>query len=133
MNLEELFGVDREQLQQDVDYRMEEFFLTISENIAIAMKNAGIKTKADLAKRLNVTPGRVSAFLGGYKKNVELRTIVQYAVALGVRANDLCAARTTREMRERPLFCIRGGGYEEATIAPEVMEHDNDQRYSIPA
>jgi hypothetical protein len=125
MNLEEVFGVDPEQIEQNVDYRTEEFFLDIAENISVAMKNAGISSKAQLAGVLGVTPGRVSAFFGGYKKNVELRTIVQYAIALGVQPHDLCSRRTTREMRERPLFCIPGG-YQEARITPDVTNDDSN-------
>lgn len=129
MNLEELFGVDHEQLRNDVDYRMEEFFLAISENIAKAMKDTGIKTKGELAKRLGVTPGRVSALLSGYKKNVELRTIVQIALALNVTPHELCAPRKTREMIERPLFGIQGG-YEQVEVAPELNHDDNTQSLS---
>lgn len=125
MNLEDVFGVDHEHLEKDIDYRLEEFFLDIAENISTAMKSAGIESKKQLAHQLGVTPGRVSAFFGGYKKNVELRTIVQYAVALGVQPHDLCARRTTREMRERPLFCIPGG-YQEARITPDVTNDDSN-------
>ncbi|HUP59216.1 MAG TPA: helix-turn-helix transcriptional regulator [Thermoanaerobaculia bacterium] len=124
MNLEEVFGVDPQHVEQSVDYRTEEFFLDIAENISAAMKSAGIESKAQLATALGVTPGRVSAFFGGYKKNVELRTIVQYAIALGVQPHDLCSRRTTREMRERPLFCIPGG-YQEARITPDVTNDDS--------
>ncbi|MEO8382933.1 MAG: helix-turn-helix transcriptional regulator [Acidobacteriota bacterium] len=125
MNLEEVFGVDPQTIERNDEYRMEEFFLDITENISAAMKNAGVESKAQLANRLGVTPGRVSAFLGGYKKNIQLRTIVQYAIALGVQPHDLCSRRTTREMRERPLFAIPGG-YEEARITtPDVPNDDN--------
>ncbi|MEA2465150.1 MAG: hypothetical protein QOJ98_2897 [Acidobacteriota bacterium] len=129
MNLEDVFGVDQESIEQNVDYRLEEFFLDITENISAAMKSAGIGSKAQLATAVGVTPGRVSAFLGGYKKNIELRTIVQYAVALGVQPHDLCARRTTREMRERPLFCIPGG-YQEARITPDVTNDDSNATFA---
>lgn len=126
MNLGEVFGVDAQHIERNDDYRMEEFFLDITENISAAMKNAGVESKAQLANLLGVTPGRVSAFLGGYKKNIELRTIVQYAIALGVQPHDLCSRRTTREMRERPLFVIPGG-YQEARITtPDVANDDNE-------
>jgi DNA-binding Xre family transcriptional regulator len=125
MNLEDVFGVDKDSIEQNVDYRLEEFFLDITENISAAMKNGGIENKAQLATAVGVTPGRVSAFLGGYKKNIELRTIVQYAIALGVQPHDLCARRTTREMRERPLFCIPGG-YQEARITSDVTNDDSN-------
>lgn len=125
MKLEEVFGVDPEHIEQNADYRLEEFFLDITENISAAMKSAGIESKAQLAAALGVTPGRVSAFLGGYKKNVELRTIVQYAIALGIQPHDLCARRTTREMREVPLVCIPGG-YQEARITPDVTNDDSN-------
>lgn len=128
MNLEELFGVDHEQLQNNVDYRVEEFFLAISENIAKSMKDAGIK-KSELAKLVGVTPGRISALLSGYKKNVELRTIVQIAIALKVTPHELCAPRKTREMIARPLFGIPGG-FEQVDVAVEQSHDDNTQSLS---
>ena len=48
-----------------------------------ARKQSGLKKK-DLARRLGVTPARVTQVLSG-DSNVTLRTIAQFALALGVR------------------------------------------------
>src|SRR5712691_11419066 len=97
---EELFRAEGEGLRNDIDYRTEGFYLDIVENISQAMDRAGMK-KRDLAAKMNVSAGRVTNLLRGYKKNLEIRTIVQAALAVGVEPNDLCARRKTTEMLMR--------------------------------
>lgn len=118
MNYEEEFRLEEENLQADLDYKAEGFFLDVVENIGVAMREAGIQSRADLAKLLGVSPARVTSLLRGYKKNPGLRTIVQYAHVLGVDPHDLCARRKTTEAFERPLSLVRGG-YESATVLPK--------------
>jgi transcriptional regulator with XRE-family HTH domain len=108
MNFEELFRADNDELKTNVDYKVEAFFLDIVENISIAMKHAEMN-QAQLADATGVTPGRISGLLRGYRKNVELRTIVQIATALGVEPYDLCARRKTLEMISKPFAVLRGG------------------------
>jgi DNA-binding Xre family transcriptional regulator len=117
MNTErETFRAEGEALRQDVDYRLEGFYFDIMENITAAMDRAQPKmNKADLATAMNVSRARVTNLMRGYKVNLELRTVVQVAMALGVEPSDLCARRKTKEMmrawRVVPL------GYSNAEIA----------------
>jgi transcriptional regulator with XRE-family HTH domain len=123
MTFEELFGEGEEQLNRDVDYRVEAFFLDIVENISSAMKRADMNLSG-LAKATGVTPGRISALMRGYKKNLEIRTIVQIATALGVEPHDLCARRKTAEMLARPLSVL--DGYERVALAEDGRDAKPD-------
>jgi transcriptional regulator with XRE-family HTH domain len=94
---ERLFRAEGERLKNDVDYRTEGFYLDIVENISQAMERAKMK-KSDLATAMRVSPGRVTNLLRGYRKNLEIKTIVQAALAIGIEPNELCKRRTTPEM-----------------------------------
>lgn len=124
-NLEEVFASEEEALRSDSDYQLECFFLDIVENISVAMKNAKVENKKDLAGLLGVSRGRVSAFLGGYKKNPELRSIVQYAIALNVSPHDLCAPRKTAESFDRKLRVLPGG-YESVEITQDRINESTE-------
>jgi len=112
---EEVFKAEGERLKSDVDYLTEGFYLDITENISQAMARAKMKKK-DLASAMNVSPGRVTNLLRGYNRNLEIRTIVQVALAVGVEPHVLCARRQTHELVARwkmlPL------GFQSAHVAP---------------
>lgn len=129
---EELFRAEGEQLKHDVGYRTEAFYLDIIENISLAMKRNKMK-KRELAEAMNVSPGRVTNLLRGYNKNLEVRTIVQAAIALGVEPNDLCARRKTREMITRwKQFAPRG--FQNAQVVKEKQNGAAEARdYGIRA
>jgi transcriptional regulator with XRE-family HTH domain len=127
MNFEELFRVDDVTLQKNVDYQLEAFFLDIVENIHHEMKRTEMN-QAQLAAALGVTPGRVSALMRGYKKNLSLRTITEIAAALSVEPQDLCARRKTTEMMSQPWAVAdmatnppRGDGHRNGAV------HDRSQ------
>src|SRR3954452_17242908 len=103
MNTErEAFKAEGEAFRRDVDYRLDGFYFDIVENITAAMDRAEPKmNKTDLAAAMNVSRARVTNLMRGYKVNLELRTIVQVAIALGVDPHDLCARRKTKEMMAR--------------------------------
>lgn len=103
-----IFSTEGEAFHRDINYRLEGFFFDIVDNIAAEMKRAGL-SKTDLARLMDVTPARVTNVLRGYKPNLELKTIVQVAMALDVQPNDLCMRRKTREMLQRPLRCVPNG------------------------
>src|SRR5256885_2082638 len=103
-----IFDVEQEALRKNIDYRLEGFFIDIVDNIAVAMKRAEL-SKTDLARLMRVTPARVTNLLRGYKPNLEIRTIVQAAMALGIEPNDLCAKRKTQEMMMWPLRAVPNG------------------------
>lgn len=105
-----VFEAEGETLRRNVDYRLEGFFVDIADNIAAAMDNKEPKlSKSGLAALMGVSPARVTNLLRGYKTNLELKTIVQVAIALGVEPNDLCARRKTPEMLTRPLKAVPAG------------------------
>ena len=128
---EEVFRAEGERLKTDVDYQTEGFFLNIIENISQAMDRAGMK-KRDLAAAMNVSPGRVTNLLRGYSRNLEIRTIVQAALAIGVEPYDLCSRRKTPEMVT--VWGLRSRGYSKA----QFKENQNGaaeaaRDYGIPA
>jgi len=116
------FKADGEALQQNVGYRLEGFYLDIIDNIAAAMGRAEPPmNKSDLAKAMHVSPARVTNLMRGYKPNLELKTIVQVAMALRLEPNDLCARRKTPEMLSKPLRAMPAPAeYRNAVIAEET-------------
>jgi DNA-binding Xre family transcriptional regulator len=106
----ESFKAEGEALRSDVDYRVDGFYFDIIENVIAAMERSEPKmTKSDLAAAMHVSPARVTNLMRGYKTNLEIRTIVQVAMALGVEPNDLCLRRKTREMLvRRPQLVPKG-------------------------
>jgi|GEM_PF-2284370 len=122
--LDAIFDAENDSLRQNIDYRLEGFFLDIVDNIAAAMKHAEPELKkTDLARLMRVSPARVTNLLRGYKPNLELRTIVQAALALNLEPNDLCARRKTPEMLMRPLQVAPSD-----FVPAELSEDDNDKR-----
>lgn len=102
------FAAEGEALRQNVDYRVNSFYVDIVDNIAAEMKRLEMN-RSDLAAAMKVSPARVTNLLRGYKTNLEIRTIVQAAMVLGVEPNDLCARRKTPEMLSRPLQPVPTG------------------------
>ena len=131
-SFEELFAAEGERLRNNVDYRTEGFYLDIIENISVAMARTGMK-KRDLAHAMGVSAGRVTNLLRGYSKNLEIRTIVQAALAIGVEPNDLCARRKTPEMVMR--WKLVPTGFQKTQVAKEkpngAAEAARD--YRVPA
>lgn len=66
-----------------VDYQVEDIVLTLTGEFLERMQQVGI-SRADLARKLDVKPPRVTRILQGYD-NFTLHTIVQIADALGCR------------------------------------------------
>ena len=99
-----VFEREEEKFRHDLDYRTEGFYIDIVDNIAAAMLgHEPTLSKSDLATLMHVTPARVTNLLRGYKTNLEIRTVVQAAMALGIEPYDLCQRRKTPEMLKRPL------------------------------
>lgn len=63
--------------------RQERLILDVTEQLAGALENNGV-TRAELARRMDRTPGFVSQVLGG-GRNLTLRTIADIAAALSLR------------------------------------------------
>lgn len=127
--LRAIFEAEGEGLRQSVDYRLEGFYLDIVDNIVAAMnRTEPALTKTDLARLMNVSPARVTNLLRGYKPNLELRTIVQVAMALQMEPNELCAHRKTPEMLMRPLRAVPTG-FVSASIAEEKKNGKEQAAY----
>lgn len=65
--------------------RQERLILDVTEQLAGALENGRV-TQAELARRMDRTPGFVSQLLGG-GRNLTLRTIADIAAALSLRAS----------------------------------------------
>ena len=85
-----VFGRGRDQQRPDhgaiearVDEEMHGLVTQLTNEITFHMRERGI-TRADLAARMGVSPGRVSQILGG-GENLTLRTLAALAVALDAR------------------------------------------------
>ena len=85
-----VFGHGRDQRRPDpraieakVDEEMHGLVTQLTNEITFHMRERGI-TRADLAARMGVSPGRVSQILGG-GENLTLRTLAALASALDAR------------------------------------------------
>jgi transcriptional regulator with XRE-family HTH domain len=85
-----VFGRGRDQQRPDhqaiearVDEEMHGLVTQLTNEITFHMRERGI-TRADLAARMGVSPGRVSQILGG-GENLTLRTLAALASALDAR------------------------------------------------
>ena len=119
MNLENEFDFDFPE-SDSVDVAADDFVITIAENISKAMREAGIKTKVQLAKKLGKTPAAVTQLLTGVP-NITARRIAEVAVALGTTTYALCAPRKTVEMIAMPLIVLPVGGVDMIRDNPKVL------------
>jgi transcriptional regulator with XRE-family HTH domain len=74
---------DRRAIEAKVDEEMHGLVTQVTNEITFHMRERGI-SRADLAARLGVSPGRVSQILGG-GENLTLRTLAALASALDAR------------------------------------------------
>jgi len=94
-----VFGRGRDQQRPDhraiearVDEEMHGLVTQLTNEITFYMRERGI-TRADLAARMGVSPGRVSQILGG-GENLTLRTLAALASALDARFDvELCSLK----------------------------------------
>ena len=74
---------DHKAIEAKVDEEMHGLVTQLTNEITFHMRERGI-SRADLAARMGVSPGRVSQILGG-GENLTLRTLAALAVALDAR------------------------------------------------
>src|SRR5467141_1754467 len=74
---------DQRAAEVKVDEEMHGLVTQLTNEITFHMRECGI-TRADLAARMGVSPGRVSQILGG-GENLTLRTLAALATALDAR------------------------------------------------
>ena len=72
-----------DQVEAKVDEEMHTLVTQLTNEITFHMRECGI-SRADLAARMGVSPGRVSQILGG-GENLTLRTLAAMATALDAR------------------------------------------------
>ena len=114
-----VFGRGRDQRKPDhkaieakVDEEMHGLVTQLTNEITFHMRECGI-SRADLAARMGVSPGRVSQILGG-GENLTLRTLAALATALDARFDfELSSLKTPDE------YTSRGG----AGSAPTANHH----------
>lgn len=121
-NYADEFVAEIETLATDVDHVTEMFYLAIVDKAQRLLNDhrengSGPSNRSELAEAMGATPARVSDIFRGRRTNVQLRTIVELAVALKVDPHELCARRKTDEMMRRPLMGLPG--YGEVQIAVE--------------
>ena len=72
-----------DQVEAKIDEEMHTLVTQLTNEITFHMRESGI-SRADLAARMGVSPGRVSQILGG-GENLTLRTLAALATALDAR------------------------------------------------
>ncbi|WP_308467332.1 helix-turn-helix domain-containing protein [Rathayibacter soli] len=123
MNEDEVFPIGDP--EYDAVYAQEAATIDASELIARALEASGI-SRADLARRLGVSRGEITARLKG-ERNITVRTLAETLHALGEhlsldseRAVDERRARAREWQRHEsahtPTAAVRAGGW----IRPEV-------------
>jgi transcriptional regulator with XRE-family HTH domain len=100
---------DRRTAETQIDEEMLTLVTHLTNEISWYMRERGL-TRADLAARMGVSPGRVSQILGG-GENLTLRTLAALSTALDVRfsielsalkAEDAYTSRHTAVAEARP-------------------------------
>ena len=103
---------DQQAIEAKVDDEMHGLVTQLTNEITFHMRERGI-TRADLAARMGVSPGRVSQILGG-GENLTLRTLAALAAALDAHFDfELRSLKTPDE------YTSRG----EAESAPTANHH----------
>lgn len=112
----------------------DDFAGLVAENIFISDIQAAIEmalddrkiTQSDLARRLNVSPARVSQMLGGNGANLTARTVARIAHVLGLRAcmtfTDTCTEGWWREAPEEEEPSTEFADW--VRLACETLEQD---------
>ena len=80
--------------------RQERLILEVTEALAGALEDSGV-TRAELARRLERTPGFVTQVLGG-GRNLTLRTIADIAAALSLQPSFSLADAAASDCQPRP-------------------------------
>ena len=78
-----VFGRGRDQAEAKVDEEMHGLVTQLTNEITFHMRECGL-SRAELATRMGVSPGRISQILGG-GENLTLRTLAALATALDAR------------------------------------------------
>jgi transcriptional regulator with XRE-family HTH domain len=101
---------DQRAAERHIDEEMLALVTQLTNEVSWYMRERGL-TRADLAARMGVSPGRVSQILGG-GENLTLRTLAALSAALdahfdielsGLKADDAYTSRGTQDVSEVPV------------------------------
>ena len=127
-----VFGHGRDQRRPDhgaiearVDEEMHGLVTQLTNEITFHMRERGI-TRADLAARMGVSPGRVSQILGG-GENLTLRTLAALASALDARFDF-----ELRSLKVDDTFTSRGKADTEAVQNQHTYPRSQHQQNGSP-
>jgi transcriptional regulator with XRE-family HTH domain len=109
MRIRTAASLDREAAQDHLEHELIDFITQVTNEVSWYMHERGL-TRADLAERMGVSPGRVSQILGG-GENITARTLVALSTALDARfdielsplkVGDSYTSRGTEEAKAAP-------------------------------
>jgi transcriptional regulator with XRE-family HTH domain len=83
MRIRTAASLDREAAQDHLEHELIDFITQVTNEVSWYMRQRGL-TRADLAERMGVSPGRVSQILGG-GENLTARTLIALSTALDAR------------------------------------------------
>ena len=83
MRIRTAASLDREAAQDHLEHELIDFITQVTNEVSWYMRERGL-TRADLAERMGVSPGRVSQILGG-GENLTARTLIALSTALDAR------------------------------------------------
>ena len=109
-----------DQVEAKVDEEMHTLVTQLTNEITFHMRECGI-SRADLAARMGVSPGRVSQILGG-GENLTLRTLAALATALDARFGIELTS-----LKAEDTYTSRGTADAEAS-----SPHDAGNHHALP-
>ncbi len=125
------FGLGVSADQRAADTQLDEEMLTLvtqlTNEVTWHMRERGL-TRADLAARMGVSPGRVSQILGG-GENLTLRTLAALAAALDARFDlELCSLKAEDTYTSRDADEAEAGSANHHSL-PRAQHHQNASRH----
>jgi transcriptional regulator with XRE-family HTH domain len=107
---------DKQAVEAKIDEEMHGLVTHLTNEITWHMRERGL-TRADLAARMGVSPGRVSQILGG-GENLTLRTLAALATALDARFDFALSS-----LKAEDSYTSRGTADAEASPAADAANH----------
>jgi transcriptional regulator with XRE-family HTH domain len=120
---------DQRAAEARVDEEMHGLVTQLTNQITFHMRERGI-TRADLAARMGVSPGRVSQILGG-GENLTLRTLAALASALDARFDvELSSLKVDDTFTSRETPATEAAANQHSF--PRAEHHQKSRRSGIP-
>ena len=120
---------DQRAAEARVDEEMHGLVTQLTDQITFHMRERGI-TRADLAARMGVSPGRVSQILGG-GENLTLRTLAALASALDARFDfELSSLKVDDTFTSRETAATEAAANQHSL--PRAEHHEKARHSGIP-